>query len=156
MNRDKGGEINPWPALAGRIEEGVHRLAVRVYYEDTDFTGNVYHANYLKYCERGRSDFLRLLDIHHHELADDPQALSFVVRRIEADFLAPARIDDTLEVSTRMRAVTGARLTIEQSVSRSDKLLFQAVVTAALVDGSGRPIRLPSAMRNAISSLTRN
>ena len=77
---------------------------MRVYYEDTDFSGAVYHANYLKFCERGRSDCLRLLGIHHHEMhGTERRRMGFVVRRMDCDFLRPARIDDVLEVETRFR-----------------------------------------------------
>src|SRR5262245_15194040 len=86
-----------WPDIAGRIEGGIHLLPIRVYFEDTDFGGVVYHANYLKFCERGRSDYLRLLGIHHHRL----EGLSFVVRHMVCDFLKPARIDELLTVETR-------------------------------------------------------
>ncbi|MGI9462872.1 MAG: tol-pal system-associated acyl-CoA thioesterase [Aestuariivirgaceae bacterium] len=144
-----------WPDLAGRIEGREHVLPVRVYYEDTDFSGFVYHANYLKFCERARSDCLRLLGIHHHELHwhESEGQMGFVVRRMECDFLKPARIDDVLQVTTQMLAVTGARFELDQRVSRADELLFQAHVTAALVDGAGRPKRLPKGLYEAIDRL---
>ena len=132
----------PWPQLGGRITGGVHVLPVRVYYEDTDFSGAVYHANYLKFCERGRSDYLRLLGIHHHLLDD----MVFVVQRMVCDFLKPARIDDLLEVETRFVEQVGARFEISQRVKRATDSLFTAQVTAALVDGRGRPKRLPKEM----------
>src|SRR3990170_6674791 len=99
-----------WPDLAGRIEGKVHVLPVRVYYEDTDFSGLVYHANYLKFCERGRSDCLRLLGVHHHKLK--AEALSFVVRRMVCDFIGPARIDEVLEVESWFVGLSGARMEI--------------------------------------------
>jgi len=144
-----------WPDIAGRIDDKVHRLPVRVYYEDTDFSGAVYHANYLKFCERGRSDCLRLLGIHHHQLLDDPagQRLGFVVRRMTCDFLKPARIDDLLVVETRFVMLAGARLELQQAVTRSDDVLFTAAVTAALAGGDGRPRRFPPAMRAAFQAL---
>ncbi len=105
-----------WPDLAGRIEGDTHVLPVRVYFEDTDFTGLVYHANFLKFCERGRSDFIRLLGIDHRSLespvAGEPAA--FVVRRVEIDYLRPARIDDVLEVVTRCAEIGGAKLVLSQ------------------------------------------
>ncbi len=131
-----------WPDLAGRIDGGVHALPVRVYYEDTDFSGAVYHANYLKFCERARSDYLRLLGIHHHKL----EGMVFVVRRVVCDFLKPARIDDLLEVETRFRELHGARIEIGQMVKRAGQVLFSAEVTVALVDIHGRPKRLPKTM----------
>lgn len=130
-----------WPDLAGRIECKMHVLPVRVYYEDTDFSGAVYHANYLKFCERARSDCLRLMGIHHSELHG---TASFVVRRMVCDFLKPALIDDLLEVETRFVEFGGARMELGQSVKRTGEKLFEAQVTVALVDGRGKPKRLPS------------
>ena len=140
-----------WPDLAGRIERGIHVLPVRVYYEDTDFSGLVYHANYLKFCERGRSDCLRLLGIHHHEL--QALSLSFVVRRMICDFLGPARIDDVLEICSRFVGLRGARMEISQEVTRDGEILFRAAVTAALVDAGGKPRRLPATVAAALSRL---
>ncbi len=136
--------MNNWPDLAGRIESKAHVLPVRVYFEDTDFSGIVYYANYLKFCERGRSDLLRLLDVHHKELA--AQNLAFAVRRVEADYLRPARIDDILEVHTQLAELRGARFVLMQGVMRGDEMLFQAKVTAALLTLEGRPQRLPKDM----------
>lgn len=140
--------------LAGRLEPGLHVLPVRVYYEDTDFSGAVYHANYLKFCERGRSDCLRLLGIHHHEMHwhETEGRMGFVVRRMICDFLKPARIDDLLQVETRFREMGGARMELEQKVLRQGDLLFSADVTVALVDASGRPKRFPKAMAEALKT----
>ena len=140
--------------LAGRLEPGLHVLPVRVYYEDTDFSGAVYHANYLKFCERGRSDCLRLLGIHHHEMHwhETEGRMGFVVRRMVCDFLKPARIDDLLQVETRFREMGGARMELEQKVLRQGELLFSADVTVALVDASGRPKRFPKAMAEALKT----
>lgn len=135
-----------WPDLSGRIEAGVHILPVRVYYEDTDFSGAVYHANYLKFCERGRSDFLRLLGIQHHRL----NSMGFVVRRMMCEFLKPARIDDLLEVETRFQELRGARMELVQTTKRAGEVLFSAQVTVALVDGGGRPRRVPREMAAAL------
>ena len=143
-----------WPDIAGKIEEGAHRLAVRVYYEDTDFSGAVYHANYLKFCERGRSDCLRLLGVHHHELHwhETDGRMGFVVRRMLCEFLKPAQIDDLLVVESRFKELRGARMEIGQRVMRQDDLLFSAEVTAALVDANGRPKRMPARIAEAITS----
>ena len=132
-----------WPDLAGRIEGKVHFLPIRVYYEDTDFSGAVYHANYLKFCERARSDCLRLLGIHHSELHG---TASFVVRRMVCDFLKPALIDNLLEVETRFGEFGGARMELSQTVLRAKEKLFEAQVTVVLVDGQGKPKRLPQEM----------
>lgn len=139
-----------WPDLAGRIEGRVHLLPVRVYYEDTDFSGAVYHANYLKFCERARSDCLRLLDIHHSELHG---TASFVVRRMVCDFLKPALIDDLLEVETRFGEFGGARMELSQSVLRAKEKLFEAQVRVVLVDAQGKPKRLPPEMTKTFLSL---
>ncbi len=147
---ESGGEQ---PAIAGRIVDGRHVLPVRVYYEDTDFSGIVYHANYLKFCERGRSDLLRLLGIAHREL--DRSRLAFAVRRMTCDFLKPARIDDLLEIVTRPIEVGGARLELAQSVERGDATLFTAEITLALIDASGRPRRLPEALAVSLGGLMR-
>ena len=132
-----------WPDLAGRIEGKVHVLPIRVYYEDTDFSGAVYHANYLKFCERARSDCLRLLNIHHSELHG---TASFVVRRMVCDFLKPALIDNLLEVETRFGEFGGARMELSQTVLRAKEKLFEAQVTVVLVDAGGKPKRLPPEM----------
>jgi acyl-CoA thioester hydrolase len=139
-----------WPDLAGRIEGKVHFLPIRVYYEDTDFSGAVYHANYLKFCERARSDCLRLIGIHHSELHG---TASFVVRRMVCEFLKPALIDNLLEVETRFGEFGGARMELSQSVLRAKEKLFEAEVTVVLVDAQGRPKRLPQDMAKTFLSL---
>lgn len=137
-----------WPDVAGRFENGVHVLAVRVYYEDTDAGGVVYHANYLRYCERGRSDFLRLNGISQSALQD----AGFVVRRMACEFLRPARLDDLIEVETRPAGGGGARLHLAQLVRRSADILFTADVTVALVDRQGRPRRIPPGLSALVKS----
>jgi acyl-CoA thioester hydrolase len=146
--------MTEWKELAGRIEQGRHVLPVRIYYEDTDFSGAVYHANYLKFCERGRSDCLRLLGVHHHEMHwhETEGRMGFVVRRMLCDFHKPARIDDLLEVETRFREMRGARMELDQKVFRGSELLFSAEVTVALVDEAGRPRRLPKEMAAALKT----
>jgi acyl-CoA thioester hydrolase len=126
---------------AGWFEGREHRLPVRVYYEDTDFTGLVYHANYARYFERGRSDFLRLAGVHHNELAarDDPSA--FVVTRLAMDFLKGARIDDALLVHTTYDIVRGPRLFISQTLTRGEDPVASAEVEAACITLDGRPRR---------------
>jgi acyl-CoA thioester hydrolase len=138
-----------WPDISGCFESKVHRLPIRVYYEDTDFSGAVYHANYLKFCERARSDCLRLLGIHHSEMHG---TASFVVRRMVCDFLKPALIDNLLEVETRFVEFAGARMELIQTVLRAGEKLFEAQVTVALVDGQGRPKRLPPDMTKTFVS----
>lgn len=144
---------DPWPDIAGKIEASVHRLPIRVYYEDTDFSGAVYHANYLKFCERGRSDCLRLLGVHHHELHEDGTEgrSGFVVRRMTCEFLKPAHIDDLLTIESRFKELRGARMEIGQQVLRGSELLFSAEVTAAIVDANGRPKRMPPSIADALA-----
>ncbi len=145
-----------WPDLAGRIEGKVHVLPVRVYYEDTDFSGIVYHASYLRFAERGRSDFLRLAGVNHTELFQGDDPLAFAIHRMEIDFVRPARIDDRLEVHTRYARAGGARLEAVQTIYRlgeagGDEEIWRALVFAACLDKSGRPRRLPEIARAALS-----
>ncbi|MFD1157137.1 tol-pal system-associated acyl-CoA thioesterase [Roseovarius aestuarii] len=118
---------------------------IRVYYEDTDMGGIVYYANYLKFIERARSDWVREIGIDQNAMRD--QGVVFAVRRVEADYLAPARFDDELQVETTTQAVTGARLVMEQKVSRGDDLLFSAIVTIVCLNENGQPARLPANIR---------
>ncbi len=138
-----------WPDLAGRLETGGHRLGVRVYFEDTDFSGIVYHGSYVRWCERGRSDYLRLLGVTHRDLAagDSAEPAAFVVRRLTLDFYRPARIDDVLEVVTRPMDVTKATITLEQTIWLAEQRLTRAEVLLALVSKAGRPLRLPIRIR---------
>ena len=137
-----------WPDLAGRREGDVHILPVRVYYEDTDAGGIVYHANYLKFCERGRTDFLRVLGFDQSGFED----VLFVVRRMKCEFMRSARLDDLLEVETRLGELAGARMELEQCVRRDTELIFSARVTVAMVDGRGRPRRLPKEITALLKS----
>lgn len=131
--------------LAGELTPFGHRLIARVYYADTDFSGVVYHARYLEFLERGRSDFLRLAGVHHTELADGlhGERLVWVVRRMEIDFRAPARIDDILVVETRTETVSGARIFMAQTLKRDETVLVEAKVEAAIISENGRPRRFP-------------
>ena len=141
---------NTWTEIAGRRMGAVHVLPVRIYYEDTDAGGVVYHANYLKYCERARSDCLRLLGIHQQQF----DGMGFVVRRMVCDFISPARLDDLVEIETRFLARAGARLELDQQVVLEKKTLFKAVVTVALIDARGRPKRLPRELAAKLESLS--
>ena len=128
---------------AGRFEGRVHLLPVRVYYEDTDFTGLVYHGNYVRYFERGRSDFLRMAGVSHSDLLVGDSPSAFVVTRMEIDFRLPARIDDALLVNTTYDSARGARLFITQKITRDGALIAQAVVEAACISLDGRPRKPP-------------
>lgn len=140
---ESGGE--PSTPLSGVLADGRHRQLVRVYYADTDFSGVVYHARYLEFFERGRSDFLRLAGVHHTELAEGKhgEKLVWVVRRMEIDFRQPARIDDILTVDTVTENVSGARIFMAQQIRRGDEVLVEARIEAAIISESGRPRRFP-------------
>ena len=141
-----------WPDLAGRIEGETHVLPIRVYFEDTDCAGVVYHANFLKFCERARSDFIRLLGIEHQGLANPAQGepVVFVVRRVEIDYLKPGRLDDVLEVVTSCAEIGNASLKLAQDVRRDGTLIARALVSVVLVSRSGKPQRLGALVRDAL------
>ncbi|MDP3659756.1 YbgC/FadM family acyl-CoA thioesterase [Phenylobacterium sp.] len=144
--------MNEHPS-AGRFDGREHRLAVRVYYEDTDFTGVVYHAAYVRYFERGRSDCLRLAGVHHGELAADERPTAFAVTRLEVDFLKASHIDDALEVRTLYERVRGARLFVSQSIWRGETLIATAEVVAACIDLAGRARKPSKALLDAVAPL---
>lgn len=129
---------------AGHIEGREHLLPVRVYYEDTDFTGIVYHANYVRYFERGRSDFLRLAGVRHAALQEMDAA--FAIVRMTLDFKRAARIDDALVVKTTYDSARGPRLFIGQRIFRGSELICAAQVEAACIDMAGRPRKPPAGM----------
>jgi acyl-CoA thioester hydrolase len=131
---------------AGLIEGRVHHLPVRIYYEDTDFTGLVYHANYLRYCERGRSDFLRLIGVHHSLMLAGPEPLGFAVSRLALEFAKPARIDDALVVRSTFDAFKGPRMFISQRIERGGDLLVRAEVQVCCISLTGRPRRPPAVL----------
>lgn len=126
-----------------------HRFDISVYYEDTDMAGIVYYANYLKYIERARSDWVRQLGIDQNAMRNT-DGVVFAVRRVEADYHAPARFDDRLEVTTRTQTITGARLVMEQELRRDGVLLFSAIVTIVCLNEAGQPVRLPANIRQMI------
>jgi acyl-CoA thioester hydrolase len=125
-------------------------FTVRVYYEDTDFSGNVYHAAYLKFLERARTEFLRARGVHHFELAKS--GIAFAVRSMTIEFLAPAHIDDLLTVTTTPLAATGARLHLAQAIHRGDSALVAAKLVVVAITGAGRPARLPVSLRDLADS----
>ena len=136
---------NPSEPIAGELTPFGHRLVARVYFADTDFSGVVYHARYLEFLERGRSDFLRLAGVHHTELlaGKHGERIAWVVRRMEIDFVAPARIDDIVTVDTRAESISGARIVMAQELSRDGEVLVRAKVEAAIIGEGGRPKRFP-------------
>lgn len=126
----------------------MHRFSVRVYYEDTDMGGIVYHANYLRFIERARSDWVRQLGNDQNAMRD--AGLVWVVRRIEAEYLSTARFEDELLIETSVRKITPARLIMDQVVTRGGKQVFTALVTAVCMTADGRPVRLPAEIRALI------
>jgi acyl-CoA thioester hydrolase len=148
-----------WPDLAGRIVDDQsgkrHVLPVRVYFEDTDAGGIAYHGSFIRWCERGRTDFLRLLGTDSRRLidgSDSHEPAAFVVRRMNCDFLRPVRMDAVLEIETRVKELGGASVTLLQSVSSAGRRVFEAEVTVVLVSVSGKPLRLSSVVRAAFGS----
>lgn len=129
----------------------MHSFPVRVYYEDTDLAGIVYYANYLKFIERGRSEWLRELGVDQRVLKQ--QGLVFAVRRVEADYLSPARFDDQLVVESSLHAQTSARIVIDQRVLREGAALFVARVTVVCLGEGGRPLRIPADVAARLQSV---
>ena len=127
-----------------------HKFPIRVYYEDTDLAGIVYYANYMKFIERGRSEWVRELGVDQAAMKRD-DGVVFAVRRVEADYHAPAKYDDELIVTTAVETLTGARLVVRQTVERDDNVLFEALVTLVAIGESGAPARLPAVFRRKIS-----
>jgi acyl-CoA thioester hydrolase len=139
--------------LDGELRNGRHLMSVRVYYEDTDFSGIVYHANYLRFMERGRTNYLRLIGADHRALFSQAEqeapGFAFVVRAMTIDFLKPARMDDVLEIATTPEEVKGASITLLQKVMRGEDLLVEAHVRVAFVSG-GRARPIPKPLRVAM------
>ncbi|MBO0751568.1 MAG: tol-pal system-associated acyl-CoA thioesterase [Bradyrhizobiaceae bacterium] len=142
-------------ALDGEIRDGRHYMTVRVYYEDTDFSGIVYHASYLRFMERGRTNYLRLLGASQRalfqEAANEALGFAFVVRSMNIEFLKPARMDDLLVVITAPHEVKGASMTLQQEVLRGDDRLAQARVRVAFVAG-GRARPIPKPLRTLMKA----
>jgi acyl-CoA thioester hydrolase len=142
---DHGESAALTAGLSGALTEFGHRLMARVYYADTDFSGVVYHARYLEFFERGRSDYLRLAGVHHTELHQGKhgERIVWVVRRMEIDFRSPARMDDILTIDTRTEDISGARIVMAQQLKRRAEVLVEAKVQAAIIGENGRPKRFP-------------
>ena len=139
--------------LDGEIRAGRHVMQVRVYYEDTDFSGAVYHASYLRFMERGRTNYLRLLGADQRTLFEETEreapGFAFVVRTMQIEFLKPARMNDVLEVVTETEEVRGASVTLHQRVMRDDEVVIDAHVKVAFVSG-GRARPIPKPLRIAM------
>jgi len=140
-------------ALDGTMRDGRHVMTVRVYYEDTDFSGIVYHASYLRFMERGRTNHLRLLGAEHRALLEEAEletpGFAFVVRSMRIEFLKPARMDDLLEIATTPVEVKGASITLRQQIRRAHELLVEAQVRVACI-AAGRARPIPRALRRAM------
>ena len=126
-------------------------LPVRVYYEDTDFSGVVYHASYLRFMERGRSEFLRSSGLRHQDMLEAGQPLVWAVRRIAIDYGKVARVDEALEVVTGVADLTGARMRLAQSVRRGTDQLCRAEVEVCVMTLEGKPRRIPGRIRDKLS-----
>ena len=138
------------PDLSGIIKQKTHFFQIRVFYEDTDFTGIVYHANYLKFAERGRTNFLRLLGINHSELINSLDPKYFVVYKMNSQFLGTSTIDDMLEVRSIFRGIDGVRLKIDQDIFKDEKKVFSANIEFALLDMNAKPKRFPEDIKSKI------
>lgn len=143
--------IGAGSAAAAIARSIAHSISLRVYYEDTDAAGMVYHANYLKFAERGRTEMLRDLGFAHRRLRDET-GVGFAVRRCTVDFLVPARLEDALTVDTELDTVGGATLSMRQRIRRGDELVADIVILVACVGRDGRPRRVPGALRQAIAA----
>ncbi len=142
-----------WPDLAGRLIPGGHILPVRVYFEDTDFSGVVYHGAYVRFMERGRSDYLRKLGVGHDALdrGEHGELLAFAVHKLAMEFRRPARIDDVIEVETRCSRITPARIVLSQLVRRGEDILVSAEVTVVMINPAGQARRLPPSVQAVLT-----
>ncbi len=138
---------------SGIITGGIHILPLRIYYEDTDAAGIVYHANYLKFMERGRSDMLRKLGIDQAEMLKfiEPDDIRFVVIRTEVDYIKPARLDDEVTVHSKVARLGRASLVMDQEIHRSDEILARGRVRVAALNEEGNPARLPKKITGKLS-----
>lgn len=130
----------------------MHSFDLRVYYEDTDLAGIVYYANYLKFIERARTEFVRELGIDQVALKRD-RGIVFAVRRVEADYVLPAKFDDVLTVETSVIRQTGARLELAQDVRRNAEILFTSTITLVALQDSGAPARIPADIRSMLQAV---
>ncbi|EFL88707.1 YbgC/FadM family acyl-CoA thioesterase [Ahrensia sp. R2A130] len=136
----------------GKVYENHHTRTERVYFEHTDFSGVVYHGRYLDFLEHGRSDYVRMLGVHHSEMDAGRfgEPLAFAVHRMEIDYKGAARIDDVLTVTTHRGVLKGLRLTFKQSITCKDDVLIAAVVTVVLINREGKPRRYPAELQELL------
>jgi acyl-CoA thioester hydrolase len=137
----------------GRFEGKVHILPIRIYYEDTDLSGIVYHANYLRFMERGRSEFFRCAGIPRLAMLDEKEPTAWTLRRAALEYLKPARVDDLIEVYTMATELTGARMVADQKIHCRGELLTRGNVEACVITLSGRPRRIPRDVRDKLAPL---
>ena len=137
-------------SILGTFEGRTHFYPVHIFYEDTDFSGVVYHANYLRFLERARSSFLNLLDITHANLWEEHQ-MAFTIQKISIEYKSPAKVDDHLVIHTTYDHLKGARLLISQSCYREKTLIVKAEIEAACITASGKPVRSPDFLKNELS-----
>jgi acyl-CoA thioester hydrolase len=140
----------PDPSGGGRFEGNVHVLPIRIYYEDTDLSGVVYHANYLRFMERGRSEFFRSAGIAKLAMLGDDDPSAWTLRRISVEFSRPARLDDLIEVRTRATGLSGARMHVDQMIFCGSELLVRGYVEACVMTLAGKPRRIPQPMRDKL------
>ena len=138
------------PQGLGRFEGKAHILPIRIYYEDTDLSGVVYHANYLRYMERGRTEFFRLSGVTKMAMLDDAEPTAWTLRSASLEFFRPARLDDQLEVRTTCPLLTGARMQADQKIYSGDTLLVHGRVEACIMTLGGKPRRIPQAVRDKL------
>lgn len=136
----------------GRFCGREHILPLRIYYEDTDFSGVVYHANYVRYLERGRSEFIRAIGASHTAMLQSSMPVTFMVSRLDLRFVRPAKIDDRLDVRTLMEFAKGARVVCRQTITRGGELILEALVENVCVSLDGRPRRLPKLLSERVAA----
>jgi acyl-CoA thioester hydrolase len=134
----------------GSFEGKTHILPLRVYYEDTDLSGLVYHANYLRYMERGRTEFFRLAGVAQMADLDAQEPTAWAIRNVTLEFHRPARVDDTLHVRTMLTALGGARLAASQSIYADGELLTEGRIEACIITLTGKPRRIPQDIRDLL------
>lgn len=137
----------------GRFEGKVHILPLRIYYEDTDLSGVVYHANYLRFMERGRSEYFRCAGITRLAMLEDEEPTAWTLRKAQLEYFRPARVDDLIEVHTTCPRLTGARMEADQKIYSGGTLLVHGKVEACIITLTGKPRRIPQSMRDKLSPL---
>jgi acyl-CoA thioester hydrolase len=137
----------------GRFEGKIHILPIRIYYEDTDLSGVVYHANYLRFMERGRSEFFRCAGITRLAMLEDAEPTAWTLRKATLEYVRPARVDDLIEVHTACTALTGARMSAQQKIYLGSQLLTRGEVEACIITLSGKPRRIPDEFRQKLQPL---